>query len=94
MAAFGDGDGIAHLDDTDLVRLNHHLPKLRGDQDVTLLWDCRNKQKENVRRTDDGDPTILLMDSSLSPIRKSPSELLKHLEQEKSFGNKFKPPYI
>lgn len=28
-----------HLDDTDLVRLDHHFPKLRGDQDLALLGD-------------------------------------------------------
>lgn len=28
-----------HLDDTDLVQLHHHLPKLCSDQDLTLLGD-------------------------------------------------------
>lgn len=40
----GDGKHTAHLDDTDLVRLDHHLPKLCGDQDLSLLRDCAHKQ--------------------------------------------------
>lgn len=58
MAAFGDGDGKAHLDDTDLVRLNHHLPKLSGDQDVTLLWDCRNKQRRKGKCKEEDGPMM------------------------------------
>lgn len=40
----------AHLDDTDLVRLHHHLPKLCGDQDLTLLGDWRDKQTGESHR--------------------------------------------
>lgn len=35
----GDEKHTPHLDDTDLVGLDHNLPKLCGDQDLTLLGD-------------------------------------------------------
>lgn len=38
----------AHLDDTDLVRLHHHLPKLCSDQDLTLLGDWQNKHTKRA----------------------------------------------
>lgn len=41
-----------HLNDTDLVGLDHHFPKLCGDQDLTLLGDYRdaNRQRETDTR--------------------------------------------
>lgn len=44
-----DGKHTAHLDDTDLVRLDHHLPKLSGDQDLTLLGNYRHKHTKTAR---------------------------------------------
>lgn len=44
-----------HLDDTDLVGLDRHFPKLSGDQDLALLGDCgdANGQREtNARKSE------------------------------------------
>lgn len=40
----------SHLDDTDLIRLDHHFSKLCGDQDLTLLGDYRDIQTKVRQR--------------------------------------------
>lgn len=58
----GDGKHRAHLDDTDLVRLDHHLPKLGGDQDLSLLGDCTHKhtKKGTERRKFEQEGRLML----------------------------------
>lgn len=39
------GKHRSHLDDTYLFWFDHHFSKFCGDQELTLLWDFRDKNK-------------------------------------------------